>query len=267
MKMKAILLVGSLALAASAQQLSPKGGNFYSLENERKLGLSTAATLERMLPVVREPKLDAYVAKLGEALAKYGNSPFPFSFTLFEDRRQDDASHAAGVPGILPIMPLDAFQGVATEPVAVAGGPIFVPLSLLADSPNEAVLAFQLAHAMAHIADRHATWFMTQTDLTAAKGIAPRFNALCWPENGLDKRADFVAVAVISQAGYSPQAIAAYLAAQPARKRAGCPFPTHATPKQRAQAIRSQFARLAPASYDAATGGFDEAKALAATVR
>lgn len=182
-------------------------------------------------------------------------------------------------------MPLDAFQCLlATEPVAVAGGPIFIPLSLLANSPNEAVFAFQLAHAMAHIADRDATRFMTRTDVAAS--APPAFaplkirveNASCGQAYtvpfsavnlavSFERRADYEAVVMMSQAGYSPDAIAAYFAAQPAPKSAARAFSTHPTPKQRAQAIRNQFAKLPAATYDAATGGFDEAKALAATLR
>jgi Zn-dependent protease with chaperone function len=235
-----------------------------------------------MLTVVREPKLDAYVAKLADALAKYANSPFPYSFTLYEDRRRNVLPLAAGAPGTLPLMPLDAFQCLlATEPVAVAGGPIFVPLSLLANSPNEAVYVFQLAHAMAHISDRHATKFMTHTDLAASGRFRHDVrveNASCGQAytvpisavtlaSSFERRADSEAVVMTSQAGYSPEAVAAYLAAQPVPKSAARAFSTHNTPKQRAQAIRNQFANLPAATYGAAAGGFYEARALAATLR
>jgi predicted Zn-dependent protease len=283
---KAVLpALGALALSASPQKPSPGNGNFYSLENERKLGQSTASSLERMLTVVREPKLDAYVAKLADALAKHANSQFPYNFTLYEDRRRNVLPLAAGAPGTLPLMPLDAFQCVlATEPVAVAAGPIFIPLSLLANSPNEAVYVFQLAHAMAHIADRHTTRFMTYTDQVASsfrklpQPVILVQNASCGQSYKLpftamtiasdfERRADSAAVVMMSQAGFSPEAIAAYFAAQPVPKSVARAFSTHPTPKQRAQAIRNQFAKLPAATYGAPTGGFDEAKALAATLR
>lgn len=82
-----------------------------------------------------------------------------------------------------------------------------------------------------------------------------------------ERRADSEAVVIMSQAGYSPDAIAAYFAARRAPKSAARAFSTHPTPKQRAQSIRDQFAKLPVGAYDAATGGFDEAKALAATLR
>jgi predicted Zn-dependent protease len=281
---KAVLLLVALALAALAQKPSP-GDNFYSLEEERKFGQSTASTLERMLTVVREPKLDAYVARLSDVLARHANSPFSYSFTLYEDRRHNVLPPAAGPAGTLPLMPIDAFQCVlATEPVAVAGGPIFIPLSLLANSPNEAVFAFQLAHAMAHTADRHATRFMTRTDVivasrfsfwqpaiqvqneTCGQGYKLPMTAMALLDD-FEKRADSEAVITMSQADYTPEAIAAYFAAQTAPKNAARTISTHPTPRQRAQAIRNQFAKLPAATYDAATGGFDEARALAATMR
>ena len=238
-----------------------------------------------MLAVVREPRLDAYVAKLSDALVKHVNSPFPYSFIWYEDRLHNVLPPVAGAPGTLPLMPIDAFQCVlATEPVAVAGGPIFVPLSLLANSPNEAVLAFQLAHAMAHIANRHAARFMTRTDVIASSRFSfwqPTIrvqNATCFQGYKLpmtaatllgdfERRADSEAVVIVSQAGYTPEAVAAYFATQPSPERAARAFAGHPTPKQRAQAIRNQFAKLPAAIYDAETGGFNEAKALAATLR
>lgn len=281
---EAVLLLGALALTALAQDPSPHD-NFYSLENERKFGESTASSLERMLTIVREPKLDAYVAKLSDALVKHVDSPFQYGFTLYEDRRRNVLPLAAGPAGTLPLMPIDAFQCVlATEPVAIAGGPIFVPLSLLANSPNEAVFVFQLAHAMAHVADRHATKFMTRTDVIA-RGFRPEWeptiqvqNATCGQAYKLpmtavtllgdfERRADSEAVVVISQAGYSPEAIAAYFAALRAPNSAARAFSTHPPPKQRAKSIRDEFAKLPAATYDAATGGFDQAKALATILR
>lgn len=177
---KAVLLLVALALTSLAQKPSP-GGNYYSFENERIFGQSTAASLEQMLSVVREPRLDAYVAGLSDALARHANSPFPYSVTLYEDRRRNVLPPAAGPAGTLPLMPIDAFQcALAIEPASVAGGAIFVPMSLLANAPNEAVFAFQLAHAMAHIADRHATRFMTRTTSSPVRGLV-----LGSPQSGL----------------------------------------------------------------------------------
>src|SRR5258708_24734634 len=129
----------SLALSASAQAPSSKGVNFYSLNREISLGEQEAADLALTLPIVHEAKLDAYVAKLGSELAKNTDRTFVYSFTVSEDRKP------LGVQSNKMATPMDAFRGKATEPVALPGGPIFVPLSLLANAQNEVEFAFQLA--------------------------------------------------------------------------------------------------------------------------
>ena len=290
----AVVLLGSLAATAWAQEpsgkgvsheptldayiaQSAKGVNFYSVQRERELGRDAAASLERVLPIVHEPKLDAYIAQLGATLAKYANSPFTYTFTVYEDRRPSKEPAGAGV-----LMPMDAFQGQAGEPVAVAGGPIFIPLSLLAAAPGEAVFAFQLAHAMAHIASRHATRQATRTELMGLDAI-PSWGAqntavadrrpMAAPlgvlqfSRAFERQADYVALLIVSHAGYSPESMAAYLSGQPAPERAAAVFSAHPTPGERSKAIRAKFESLPAATYTAATGGFAEARAIAASVR
>jgi predicted Zn-dependent protease len=295
--MTVALLLELLAVTASAQEpsaqaanheptldayiaQSAKGVNFYSLARERELGRRAAADLERALPVVHEPKLDAYIAQLGATLAKYANSPFNYTFPVYEDRRP--SREAAGTVGLMPI---DAFQGQAGEPVAVAGGPIFIPLSLLAAAPNEAVFAFQLAHAMAHIALRHATKQATRTELTGLDAT-PSWGAQNTPvadrrptavpmgmlqfSRSFERQADYVALLIVSQAGYSPESMAVYLSGQPvpvrAPERAAAVFSAHPPPIERSKAIRAKFESLPAATYTAATGVFAEASAIAARV-
>ena len=72
MNAMATVLLGSLAVTAWAQEpkldaliaQSAKGLNDYSVERERELGRWASANLERALPIVHEPKLDAYMAQL-----------------------------------------------------------------------------------------------------------------------------------------------------------------------------------------------------------
>lgn len=276
--MSAALLLGSLAGAAFAQEPSAKGVNFYSVEKERELGQAFAAKLESALPIVQEPKLDAYVAQLGAALAKYADSPFTYTFTVYEDRRPGQEPPQAGstMPSAGPVMPLDAFRGQAGEPVAVAGGPIFIPMSLLASAPNEAVFAFQLAHAMAHTASRHQTRQATKLELmgisaqvaqdmpAGQRGMAIPMGYVAF-SRAAEREADYWAVQIVSQAGYSPEAMASYLSGEPDPKNPV--FSPRPIPSERAKAIRAELEKLPPASYSAATGGFDEAKTLAAAVR
>jgi predicted Zn-dependent protease len=176
-------------------------------------------------------------------------------------------------------MPIDAFQGQAGEPVAVAGGPIFIPLSLLAAAPNEAVFAFQLAHAMAHIALRHATKQATRTELLRLDASGAQITAVADRRptavpmgmlafaRAFERQADYVALRIVSQAGYSPEAMAAYLSGLPVPEKAVAVLSVHITSVERSKAIRAKLESLPAATYTAATGGFAEARAIAASVR
>jgi predicted Zn-dependent protease len=280
MKLGAVVILGSLAGAAFAQEPSAKGVNFYSVEKERALGQSLASRLESTLPIVHEPKLDAYIAQLGAALAKYTDSPFTYTFTVYEDRRlsQQLPQPESTVPSAGAALPMDAFRGQADEPIAVAGGPIFIPLSLLAAAPNEAVFAFQLAHAMAHIALRHQTRMATRTELMQISaqvaqnmptadgdGQAIPMGILAF-SRAAEREADYLAVQIVARAGYNPEAMAAYLDGQPDPKHPV--FSARLVPSERAKAIRAEVDKVLPiATYAAATGGFDEARSLAAPIR
>src|SRR5260221_7378197 len=161
----ASVFVWSLALSVSAQAPSSKGVNFYSLDREVMIGQQEAADLARTLPVVHEAKMDAYITKLGLELAKDADPRFAYSFTVYEDRKP------LAVKSNEVATPADAFRGHATEPVALPGGPILVPLSLLANAQNEAEFAFQLAHAMTHPSLRHSTRQATQGEIANLANI------------------------------------------------------------------------------------------------
>jgi hypothetical protein len=108
----ASVLVGLPVLPIYAEEPSPKGVNFYSLEREIQIGQETAAALMRMLPVIHEPKVDSWLASLTADLAKHADPRFAYSVTVYDDRKP------LGLPRIAMTTPVDAFQGRATEPVA-----------------------------------------------------------------------------------------------------------------------------------------------------
>lgn len=285
----AAILLGSLPVTAWAQDpkldaliaQSAKGLNNYSVVRERQLGRGAAADLERVLPIVHEPMLDAYMAQLGGTLAKNAATPFTYAFTVYEDRRPGNGPRTAGSTrpaGAGAAMPMDAFLGPATEPVAVAGGPIFVPLSLLAAAPNESEFAFQLAHAIAHVALRHVTKLATRTDLMGLDLLRAQSVSLADTRDSgaiplgvlplsqaFERQADYVAEHIVSVAGYSPESMEAYLNGQPAPDKVR--FSARPGSGERAKAIRNELKKLPVSSYTAATGRFDEAREMAATVR
>ena len=268
MNAAAALLAAFLLAPAGAQERSPQGVNFYSLEKELALGRQEAAVLRRELSTVREPRLEAYVARLASELAKHADPRFPYGFTLF-DYQGGPASQRTMA------MPFDAFQGPLAEPVALAGGPIFVPLGLLAEAPNEAVFAFQLAHAIAHVALRHATRMATRAEATRISGAPVNGNQQAAMRFGLlnlarefELQADAAATGILAGAGYDPEAMARYLEAQPPAGNEGMStmFSAHATAAERVEAIRAEIRRLPPREYAAASGEFEAMKALAASL-
>lgn len=275
----ASVLMGLLILPAFAQAPSGKGVNFYSLVNEVELGQQAAASLARTLPIVHEPKLDAYIASLTSKLAGYADPQFVFSVTVYEDRRPVPAQ------AITMAMPRDAWQGPAREPVALAGGLLFVPLSLLASAQNEAVFAFQLAHAMAHIGLRHSTKLATREGLLnissanlKAQSASLRVDAANQQTMSLaqlavtrqfELQADIVATGIVAGAGFDPEAVVRYLERQatPAGGQMSRIFSAHPTSDKRVEAIRAVLITLSARVYTAGSGEFEETKAWAATTR
>jgi predicted Zn-dependent protease len=256
-------LAGALAVAAWGQDAAAKGVNFYSLDREAQLGREAAGNLSRTLPMVADGRLDAYLARLAAALGRNGDGRFSYSFTVYENRQP------AAVGRVPLAMPVDAFQGPAREPVAVAGGPILVPLGLLADARSEAEFAFLLAHAMAHIALRHGTRLATRLELsrvglTAAGSMGPdtfkqidqsQQAELLTLARALEAAADAAAVAKMAAAGYDPQAAIGVLERLPAPDNA-----------PRLEAARAAMGKLPALPYSADTGEFAAMKSLAAAV-
>jgi len=283
----ASVLMGLLVLPAHAQEPSAKGVNFYSLAREVQIGQESAAALVRTLPVVHEPKIDAYLASLTAELVKYADSRFAYSFTVYEDRKPLGPQWVAMRNARAVATPADAFQGPAAEPVALAGGPILVPMSLLADAPNEAAFAFQLAHAMAHVALRHATRQATRQEIqnigmvaleqvqpvsrpvaaviSSTQPLAMQLGMLTLAR-AFEREADMVATGIVAEAGYDPETVVAWLEGQPPADGSRV-FSAHPTMDRRVKTVRAQIEKLPSRVYGAETGGFDEVKALAASVR
>lgn len=279
---QSVLLV--LSFSAYAQEPSAKGVNFYSLEREFLAGQDAAANLIHTLPVVHDPMIDEYLNNLTSELVRHADSRFAYSFTVYEDRKP------LGPQWVWLEMPIDAFRGHATEPIAIAGGPILIPLSLIADAPDEAALVFQLSHAIAHVALRHSTKLATREDLTRLAAIPLTQQAgRVGPLTGVaalsggqiameaafvsfarqfELAADLLATGIMADSGYDPAAAIAYLQGQPRviAPRPSKIYSTHPPVERRIDTIQGKLQNLPPAAYDAQTGGFDEIKALAAMV-
>ena len=278
--------IGALLLAVPsyAQMPSAKGVNFYSLESEFLAGQEIAANLVRALPVVHDPRIDDYLDHLTSELRRHADPRFAYSFTVYDDRAY------SGPQWVSLEMPVDALRGAASEPIAIAGGPILVPLSLIAGAPDEASLVFQLSHAMAHVALRHPTKLATRQDIAALASLpleqqAIRHGAIADIAivsavpvameaaftafaRQFELAADLLATSIMAASGYDPAAAIPYLQAQP---RQFVPAPgklrdAHPPVAKRVATIQDAIGKLPPLDYDAETGAFDEIKAVAGAI-
>jgi predicted Zn-dependent protease len=263
MKLSTTILLMVTALTVSAQAPSSKGLNFYSIEKETELGKQVAANLEKSLPIIHDPKLDAYGARLGALLAEHSDQGFAFRFRFYDDRLSPPEPP-------LPAMmfPADAFKGKPAEPIAVAGGPIFIPLSLLADADSEGEFAAQLAHAMAHIALRHSSRLATRGQIISyypAGSQAPATAPLGFLTfaRQFELQADQLAVGAIAEAGYDPTAMVLYL--EQHRPSDGGQvsqvFSAHPTASKRIETVNVAIRELPARLYSAGTGEFEAMKA------
>ena len=235
-----------LCLATAAAQEPPdlgKGVNFYSIERETALGNQLAADFRRNSRILESPRVLAYVERIAKQLAAQIKGP-PFTYTLALI-----AGHTTPVHEI----------------VAVPGGFLFVPASLILAVKDEDELAGMLAHAIVHIAARHGTRQATRAQLAKvasipliyhpspalvqAQSLAIPLGLLhMWRQCELD--ADVWAVRNMSEVGYDPAALARYI------ERVQPPDDTDskigsATPQrsQRLETIRSAIAALPSQVY------------------
>jgi len=196
-----------LALAGvllRAQDPTHRNANF-SKEQEAALGARLAGEVRRQTSAMADTAVHDYIAALGSRLAaQMPGGDWAWEFEAIRDER----------------------GGSTHEPGSVPGGHIFVPARLILAAGSEAELAGMLAHAMAHIAERHGL-------RTADRGQGNLYASLVFIGGGMgmggnddrsplpvaylsiaranELHADRVAVQAMAAAGYQPAAFAAYI--------------------------------------------------------
>jgi predicted Zn-dependent protease len=167
----------------------------FAQDREAALNSRIAADFEQRTTRVESAPVREYVEQVGNRLAP-AFSGIVFSFETVSDQ----------------------VGGRTHEPVALPGGQIFVPASLLLAARDTAEVAGMLAHAMAHAAAGHSLIRQPGTtgSLIAANlstiGGDPLLPVSLLPEyrqHELD--ADRTAVRVMAAAGYDPEALARYI--------------------------------------------------------
>ena len=193
------LLTASLTLFPG----SVFGQNFntYSLEKEAALGYEMASELRKRTTVVDKQTIQDYVEHTGLRLAAHEKSPFSWNFLVVN-----------GLTG-----------GPTHEPLALPGGYIFVPTSLILNANSEDEFAAMLAHAMAHVSARDATRMASVSQTLNPRSIPLVFmggledgrtlpRAYRAIERTVEVDADTRAVRILSEAGYNPEGLVQYIA-------------------------------------------------------
>ena len=194
-----LLIPLTLALAVLAQEHPAKalgaGVNFYSLDREIAMGTQMAEAVRRESKTVDGDLAQDYVARLGRQLALQTAGPnFQYTVTVIAD------------------LPGGMWDDPTHEALALPGGPIFIPASLILQAQNTAELAGMLAHAIAHVADRDCTRLATRTELMQIGDVSPSQAGGCWAGQGyaagvceilqqaFERQADYVAVQTMGKA-------------------------------------------------------------------
>jgi beta-barrel assembly-enhancing protease len=247
MRFPLIPLVLLLPAFAQGQPARTIGGgiNFYSLDKEIALGEQLAGDVRRESKLLDSDLVQDYVARLGRQLAALTpGAKFPYRFTAIQ------------------YLPAGIADDPTHEAMALPGGPIFIPASLILQAQDTAELVGMLAHAIAHIAARHCTRSQTRGDLVqiGSRTALPPFG--CWVDQGampleylafqraFERQADYFAIQIMAQAGYDPAALATYIIhAQPppkqraATSRSFSPWPPA---EERLKLIQKEIAQLPP---------------------
>ena len=194
-----VVLMLSVTAFAQLKEFKP-GFNLFSKDQDIQLGKESAAQVEQQMQVINDPKLQAFIDRIGKRLASQPQAGgFPYTFKVVSD------------PSI------NAF--------ALPGGPTFVNTGLIAAADNEDQLAAVMAHEISHVALRHGTNQATKANfiqlpamlagavmgnssllgqLTSA-GIGLGANSVLLKfSRGAESQADLNGAQLMASAGYNP---------------------------------------------------------------
>jgi predicted Zn-dependent protease len=272
-KLGRVLLMASCFTAATlvtigtstAQTKVKPGFNLFSVEQDKEIGAKSAAEVERQLPILHSPPVEATIDAIGRRLA-------------------------AVAPGAKYTYQLEVVDASDVNAFALPGGYLYFNRGLIEAAKSEGQLAGVMAHEMAHVALRHGTnqaskaylsqmglgvlgGLLSKDDSSTAKDDRRRrgfgLNALFLKFSRTDEeQADIVGAQMMARAGYDPQDMVSFfetLRSMQSRDPSKVEqfFSSHPAPKDRAARIRNEMASLT-IRPTAQTAGFKQAKSALA---
>jgi len=266
-----------LAVQFAAQTSTPTfpdpGKPSMSRQQQRALGLQTAAEVYKQMPVLPDSSLETqYVRQLGQRLvstipAQYS---WPFDFHVVAQKE------------------INAF--------ALPGGPMFINIGTITSAANEAQLAGVMAHEMSHVYMQHSakqagkaqttSLIAGLTELALGATVGDKAGGLVGQlgEMGIqfgaqgmmlkysrtdESQADAVGAVILNKAGYNPQALADFFKALETQGGKTPPqwLSDHPNPGNRELAIQKEIQNWPPVNYTGDSPAFAKVRAHATGVR
>jgi predicted Zn-dependent protease len=240
--MAAAVLLLSVPVLADRTRLKP-GWNMFTPQQDIEIGQRLSVQAERQLPMLRDARVEAYIARLGSRLAAHAPGyRFPYRYRVVNDRA------------------INAF--------ALPGGFVYVNRGAIEAADTEAQLASVLAHETAHVALRHGTnqatkayaWQIPAALLGgllgqgsgAASVIAQltagfALNSIFLHYSREDEtQADVLGAQILYDAGYDPRAMAQFFEKIQALNRSQPIefFSDHPSPEHRVERVLEEVDRM-----------------------
>lgn len=184
-------------------------GALISPEQEKQLGDSFMRQVRHSAPVVTDEEVEDYIQKIGMSVGKYSGYYGDFHFFMLES----------------PV--INAF--------AVPGGYVGVHTGLILAAHNESEIASVLAHEISHLTQRHGARMIEAASRMSIPSYAALLGALALaalnPQAGMgammtvtaaqqqyqinftrenEREADRIGIQLLHEAGYDPNAMAAF---------------------------------------------------------
>jgi len=237
-----IILLSTSSAFADRTKLKP-GMNSFTPQQDIEMGRQFASEAEKQYPLCNDPKVDAYLTKLGHRLINhldtFGNQ-YPWEFHCVNDKA------------------INAF--------ALPGGFVFVNRGAIEAADYEAELAGVMAHELSHVALRHGTNQATKARYAelgsgiigiagdvfgglagaavAGAGQLAAGSVLLKYSRGAETQADVMGTQVLYDSGFDPRALAAFF--EKLNSSAAPPefFSDHPNPDHRIERVEEEIQKL-----------------------